>query len=175
VDWKEELLMVKGDLVMALIPWRTKREEDGGRQLAPLSGFRHEMDRLFDSFFRDSLSTGDRPWGGSSAWGPPLDVEETDKEIMVKAEIPGMKAEDLELSIRGDALVISGEKKESQERRDKGYAYQERRFGSFRREVPLPAAVDPDDVNAEYKDGVLTVRLQKSQEALPKKIQVKTS
>jgi HSP20 family protein len=159
---------------MTLIPWRTKREEEGGRQLAPLSGFRHEMDRLFDSFFHDSLSTGDRPWGVTS-WGPPLDVEETDKEVLVKAEIPGMKAEDLELSIRGDALVISGEKKESEERRETGYVYQERHFGSFRREVQLPSAVEADDVNAEYKDGVLSVRLKKSQEALPKKIRVKTT
>ena len=84
-----------------------------------------------------------------------------------------MKPEDLELSIVGDALVISGEKKESQERREGGYVYQERRFGSFRREVPLPTAVDADDVKAEYKDGVLSVELKKSQEALPKKISVK--
>jgi HSP20 family protein len=158
---------------MALIPWRTKREEDAGRQLSPLGGFRGEMDRLFDSFMRDALSVGDRPWGVMGSWGPPLDVEETDKEVHVRAEIPGVKADDLQLAIRGNALVISGEKKETQERDSGGYYYQERRFGSFRREVPLPTAVDPDDVKAEYKDGILTVKLKKSQEALPKKIPVK--
>jgi HSP20 family protein len=159
---------------MALIPWRTKREEDSGRQLAPWGGFRGEMDRLFDSFMRDALSPTDRPWG-LTAWAPPLDVEETDKELHIRAEIPGVKAEELELSIRGDSLLISGEKKESQERQEGGYHYQERRFGSFRREVPLPSAVDPNDVKAEYKDGILTVTLQKSPEALPKKILVKAS
>ena len=152
---------------MTLIPWRTKREEEGGRQLAPVGGFRNEIDRLFDSFVRDAF--------GGHAWGPPLDVEETDKEIHVRAEIPGVNADDLELSIRGESLVISGEKKESEERREKGYHYQERRFGSFRREVPLPCAVDANDVKAEYRDGILTVQLKKSQEAIPKKIQVKTS
>jgi HSP20 family protein len=159
---------------MTLIPWRAKRDETG-RQLSPMTGFRGEMDRLFDTFLRDAFH-----WGGSELpvagqWGPPLDVEETDQEIHVRAEIPGVKAEDLELSINGDTLTISGEKKEGQERREGGYVYQERHFGSFRRDVILPAAVDANDVKAQYKDGVLTVELKKSQEALPKKIQVKAN
>jgi HSP20 family protein len=159
---------------MNLIPWRTKRDDEPAGQLLPVSGFRSEMDRLFDSFVRDAFGWGEAGLpAASTRWAPPLDIEETDKEIHVRAEIPGMKPEDLELSIVGDALVISGEKKESQERREGGYVYQERRFGSFRREVPLPTAVDADDVKAEYKDGVLSVELKKSQEALPKKISVK--
>jgi HSP20 family protein len=156
---------------MSLIPWRTKNRDELGGQLLPLSGFRTEMDRLFDSFFGDVAAESGGRWG-LSAWGPPLDVEETDKEIMVRAEIPGVKAEELELSMSGNSLVISGEKKESEERKEKGYAYQERRFGSFRREVPLPSAVDADNVEAEYKDGVLEVKLHKAQEALPKRIAV---
>ena len=130
------------------------------------------MDRLFDSFFRDAFSWG-RPWSTVGGADLPLDVEETDKEFLVRVEIPGVKAEDLQLSISGDALVICGEKKESEERRDKGYFYQERRFGSFRREVPLPTAVEADGVQAEYRDGVLHVTLKKAQEALPKRIPVK--
>jgi HSP20 family protein len=134
---------------------------------------RNEMDRLFESFFRN-------PFGfESSEWMPtgdmPLDVEEKDKEVVVRAEIPGVTAEDLDLSIAGHSLVISGEKKESEEKRDKGYFYQERRFGSFRREVPLPTEVDENDVQAEYKDGVLHVTLKKSQAAMPKRIQVKAT
>ncbi len=158
---------------MALIPWRTKRPEESS--LSPVGGFRSEMDRLFDSFLHDTFNWGDRPWGAVASWGPPLDVEETDKEVFIRAEIPGVKADELELSIHDNTLVISGEKKESQEKHDKGYIYQERRFGSFRREVQLPSAVDENDVKAEYKDGVLHVQLKKSQEALPKKIQVKAS
>lgn len=155
---------------MALIPWKAKREDEAGGQLSPFGGFRTEFDRLFNAL-RDPFQ-----WehaGVATSWGLPLDVEETDKEIVVRAEIPGVKAEDLQLSINGNALVIGGEKKEKEERRDKGYFYQERRFGSFRREVPLPTTVDADNVLAEYADGVLQVRLQKSQEALPKRIPVK--
>jgi HSP20 family protein len=144
---------------MTLIPWRTKRQENGGRQLAPESGFRLEVDRLFENFFHDPFHWGDRPWTALAGDGLPLDVEETDKEIFVRAEIPGVKAEDLDISMRGDALVISGEKKECTEHPEKGYFYRERRYGAFRREVPLPMAVDPNDVQAEYKDGVLHVRL----------------
>jgi HSP20 family protein len=156
--------------IMNLIPWRSKRDDATGQ--LPARGFRTEMDRLFDSFFGDAFGES-RPWG-LSAWGPPLDVEETDKQVIVRAEIPGVKADELELSIRDGALVISGEKKESEEKNEKGYFYQERRFGSFRREVPLPSAVDAENVEAEYKDGVLHVTLQKSQEALPKRIPVKS-
>jgi HSP20 family protein len=156
---------------MNLIPWRTKHRDEAAQPL-PAAGFRGEMDRLFDSFFGDFWPET-RPWG-VTAWGPPLDVEETDKDVIVHAEIPGMKSEELELSIRDGALVISGEKKESSEKKEKGYFYQERRFGSFRREVPLPSAVDADNVEAEYKDGVLHVTLHKSQEALPRRIEVKT-
>jgi HSP20 family protein len=163
---------------MTLIPWRAKRPDDtrGEQQLSATTGFRTELDRLFDSFFHGTSNWDDRPWGALNAWGPPLDVEETDKEVMVRAEIPGVSADDLQLAISGNALVISGEKKESTTKRPKkGYVYQERRYGSFRREVPLPSAVDADDVQAEYKDGVLHVRLKKSQEVLPKRIPVKTS
>jgi HSP20 family protein len=154
---------------MALIPWKTKRREDTGVSTA--GGFRSEMDRLFDSFLRDVGGWADR-WeifGGSL----PLDVEETDKEVLVRAEIPGVTAEDLELSIRGDSLVIAGEKKERETRPEKGFVYQERRFGSFRRQISLPCAVEENDVQAEYKDGVLSVRLKKSQETLPKRIAVR--
>ena len=100
-------------------------------------------------------------------------MEETDKEIHVRAEIPGVKPEELDISISGNTLVISGEKKESEEKRDQGYVYQERRYGSFRREVALSTAVDAANVQADYKDGVLSVTLKKAEEALPRKIQVK--
>lgn len=157
--------------IMALIPWKDKHSGQRGELSRP-ANFRTEMDRLFNSFFGDRLSDWESPWG-SSAWGPPLDVEETDKQIIVRAEIPGVSADDLELSISGESLVISGEKRETEEKKDKGYHYQERRFGSFRREVPLPSAVDADNVEAEYSDGVLHVTLLKSEEALPKRIVVK--
>jgi HSP20 family protein len=159
---------------MALIPWRHKHRDESFGQLSPATGFRTEVDRLFNSFLRDAFDWSDQPLATVAAWGPPMDVEETDKEVFVRAEIPGMKPDDLQISIHDNTLVIAGEKKESDERRDKGYVYQERRFGMFRREIPLPSAVDPDNVDAEYKDGVLQIKLHKSQEALPKRIPVKS-
>jgi len=154
---------------MALIPWKTKREDSGG-QMTTRGGFRHELDRLFDSFVTDAFGS-EREWPLADL---PLDIEETDHEISVRAEIPGVSPEDLQVSINGKTLVISGEKKESQEKHEGAYFYQERRFGSFRREVPLPVAVDADDVQAEYKDGVLHVTLKKAQEALPKRVEVRS-
>jgi HSP20 family protein len=154
-----------------LIPWKQKEHSAG----VPASGFRTEMDQLFQSFFGDAFAPlAASGWSGA-AWGPPLDIEETDNEILIRAEIPGVTPEELDLAITGNALVISGEKKESEERKDKGYLYQERRFGSFRREVALPTAVDAEHVDAEYKDGVLHVKLQKAQEALARRIPVKAS
>jgi len=156
---------------MSLIPWRTKRPEQERNELMPYGGFRSEMDRLFNSFLSDTFDWDDRG-AGALGVGFPVDLEESDKGIAVRAEIAGVKPEDLEISIVGNSLVISGEKKEETKRHDGGLYYQERRYGSFRREVPLPATVDPDHVQAEYKDGVLSVNLEKSQEALPKKIKV---
>ncbi|MEX2113036.1 MAG: Hsp20/alpha crystallin family protein [Pirellulales bacterium] len=156
---------------MTLIPWKQRRAETAG-QLSPATGFRTEMDRLFDSFFSDVPTVwGDRGWP-AMAWQPAMDVEETDKQVLVRAELPGVTPDDLDVSIQHGALVISGEKKESEERKESGYLYQERRYGSFRREIALPTAVDEQNVKAEYKDGVLHISLEKSQEALPKKIQV---
>jgi len=160
---------------MALIPWKGGRRQEEGGQLSTVSRLRGEVDRLFDSFFRDAFSLGERSLGEVSAFLPPVDVEETDKEVHVRVELPGVKPDELDLSIVGNSLIISGEKRESEERRDGGFVYQERRFGSFRREVPLPSPVEPDDVQAEYKDGVLNVRLRKAQEAMPKRIQVRAT
>src|SRR4051812_39731069 len=155
---------------MALIPWKTRREESGGG-LPAYGGMRTDLDWFMQNFFQDAMN-----WNmpGAGNWNMPLDVEEGDKEISVRAEIPGVSPEELNLSINDNTLVIAGEKKESEEKREGGYLFQERRFGSFRREVPLPAKVDPEDVQAEYKDGVLHVRLKKSQEAMPKRIEVKS-
>lgn len=153
---------------MALIPWKTRREESGG--LPAYGGMRTDVDRFMQNLFQDAFNL---PWAGSIA-SMPIDVEDGDQEIHVRAEIPGVSPEELNLSINDNTLVIAGEKKQTEEKHEGGYLFQERRFGSFRREVPLPAKVDPEDVQAEYKDGVLHVRLKKSQEAMPKRIEVKS-
>jgi HSP20 family protein len=156
---------------MALIPWRNKGR-DG--VLAPLSDLRQEIDRMFESFARN-------PWGSLSElsssrdWFPPVDVVENDKEVIVRAEVPGVDPKDLDISITGDRLTISGEKKECHERKDKDFYQCETRYGAFNRTVDLPSEVDADQVQAEHSHGVLTVRLTKTAAAATKKIEVKAS
>src|SRR5487761_90368 len=157
---------------MSLIPWKNKRHELRG-DVAPLTEFRHEVDRLFDSFLREPLSWGERGWG--DFWNPSLDVSEDDKTVTVRVEVPGVKPEDINISVTANTLVLSGEKKESDERQQDGYHHTERRFGSFRRQVMLPPGVDAEKVTADCAHGILTVRLEKSPQAMPKKIPVATS
>ena len=164
-----------------LIPWRSRvheSETDEFTPRQPLTRFRSEMDRLFDRFWGEPLAgTAGFPADRWQAfgWSPSLDVTEHDNEVAVRAEMPGVDPEDLDLSISGDVLTLSGEKKESSEERDGNFFRAERRFGSFRRSIQLPASVDPDKVEAEYENGVLTVRMEKAETAKPKRIPVKTT
>jgi len=158
---------------MGLIPWKGK-EQQGSEELAsPLSVLRSEMDRLRDSFFRDPFAVLDWRSGSRRDWSPALDIAETDKEVTVRAEIPGVDPEDLEITVSGGQLVLSGEKKESIQQSGKDFFHMETRYGSFRRSVPLPEAVDPQQVEAECANGVLVIRLKKSASSPPKKIEVK--
>ena len=139
---------------------------------APVSQFRTEIDRVFDRFFSD-------PWGVSldrfpgwnpKLWLPSVDVVETEKEVTVRAEVPGVDPKDLDLSISGNILTIAGEKKESTEKKGEDFYQTERRFGSFRRSVQLPSQVDAEKVLAEHENGVLTVKLKKDLKDAPRKI-----
>ncbi|MEX2558364.1 MAG: Hsp20/alpha crystallin family protein [Pirellulales bacterium] len=129
---------------------------------------------MFDSFLREPL-WGEGWMGRMDGWSPSLDIEEGDDEVTVRAELPGVNPEDLNISVTGNTLVLSGEKKETTEKKHNGFRQTERRFGSFRRAVTLPQGVDADQVSADYSQGVLTIRLAKSPEAAPKRIPVKAS
>ena len=158
---------------MNLIPWRNKQREGDGGPMLPLAALRGEMDRLFESFFREPLGGLDwSPWG-SGKWSPAVDLAENDKEVTVRAELPGIDPKDLDISISGNQLVLSGEKKESSETQEKDFYHSETRFGSFRRVIPLPEGVDTENVDAQYANGVLTLRLKKTAPAPAKKIEVK--
>jgi len=158
---------------MGLIPWRSKLRERGSEETSPLAALRTEVDRLFDSFIREPLGGLDWSFGGQRPWSPAIDVAENDAEVMIRAELPGIEPEDLEVSVSANQLVLSGEKKESREERGKDFYHSERRFGTFRRSVPLPQGVDPEKVEAEYTNGVLTIHLKKSPAVPAKRIEVK--
>jgi HSP20 family protein len=136
-----------------------------------LAHLRREMDDLFSRFLEDWPLAG--LWGRDEALWPAIDVSDQDDKVVVKAELPGVTADEIELSVLDDTLTLSGEKKESHEDKAEGYYHLERRYGSFRRSVQLPTPVDADHVEAGFRDGVLTVTLPKDQKSRPRKIELK--
>jgi HSP20 family protein len=123
-------------------------------------------------FFGESLESN-----GPTAlmkWTPRVDVEETDKEILVKADLPGVDSKNVEVSVTDSTLVLRGEKKEEREEKKKNYHRVERFQGEFYREIPLPAEAETDKVAATSTKGVVTITIPKKASAQPKKVSVKT-
>lgn len=149
----------------------------------PFLELRRASDRLFEDFFRDyrwPLTRGKSPWDvameiSGSNW-PRVDMDETDEAIRLTAELPGVDKDDIRVSVTDDRITIRGEKKEQQEKKERGYYTLERSYGSFQRSFYLPCEVESDRVDASFKDGVLSIILPKSaaaREAI-KKIPVRT-
>jgi len=151
---------------------RGGREED-----SPLFPLQREINRMFDDFFR---GWDEAPFGVADGkqgfFQPSIDVKESDKEITIKAELPGLEEKDIEVLLADDTLTIKGEKKEEKEEQGKTYYHMERTYGSFHRVIPLPHGVDQKKVDAQYKKGVLSITLQKTEEAKAagKKIPIKS-
>jgi HSP20 family protein len=139
--------------------------------LGRLTNLRDEIDRLFESPLAE-LAHGSQILSG---WTPALDLYEDKDKFVVKVELPGMKREDIEVSLHEGSLSICGERKSEEKRGDAEVYRTERFFGRFQRTVSLPAPIAADKVKAAYKDGVLTVTLPKSEEAKPKQIEVNVS
>jgi len=145
-----------------VMPWRAP---------ATPSSLRREMDELWNRFL------GETPVKrfGFEEWVPSVDISETDDKIVARAELPGMDADDIDISVSGDLLTIQGEKKEENERKEESFYSSERYYGTFQRSFRLPAAVDSEKVEATFKNGVLTINLPKAQEAKRRKITVKAA
>ncbi len=160
----------------SLVPWRNNKSQLPATRedfFDPFVTLRREMDRMFDDFFG---GTALRPalagWQGTA---PAVDIDETDKELVVTAELPGVTDKDVEVSLAGDILTIRGEKKAEHEQKNGDSYYAERRFGSFSRSLRLPFEVRDDKVDARFKDGVLTIHLPKPEDLQKsvRKIEVK--
>jgi HSP20 family protein len=137
----------------------------------PLARLEKEMDEFFRPFVGGPLEEYFKE--PPAKWVPFVDVEETDKEIMVKVDLPGVDPKDVQISVVNGILVVRGEKKEEKEEKEKNYHRVERFTGHFYREVPLPVGTDPDKIVATSNKGVISIAIPKKPEVLPKKIAVK--
>jgi HSP20 family protein len=156
---------------MAIIPWQSRKSTTD--DLSILNNLRTEMNRVFDNFFREPFGSMTESLGWGQV-GPSIDVSESDAEITLQAELPGVDPKDLDITVTADRVTISGEKKETVEKSEKSYHQKEIRTGKFTRTLALPSSVDPDHVSAEYKNGILSVRLKKHQMAAGRKVAVST-
>jgi HSP20 family protein len=128
--------------------------------------FRREMEDLFDRMVRDDGGSGQ----AMAARAPQMDVEETEKEFLVKADLPGVDPKDVDIRVVDNVLTVRGGKEEKKEERKKSYHRMERFSGQFYRAITLPAGTDPEKVNATSANGVITITIPKRPEAQPKKI-----
>lgn len=137
-------------------------------ELSPFLNLRHEVDRLFDDF-----------WGGSSElstqgsqWYPVCDVIEDKDHFLVTLETAGIPKDDIKIEVLNNNLVISGERKMEEKRKEKGVMYSERRYGRFQRSFSLPPGLSTDQIHASYEDGVLNVTIPKAEEERPRQVKI---
>ena len=155
-----------------------------GTGLAPLKVFRdlmkpepaftiqQRLNRLFEEAFGPLALPGEEALS-ATAWNPSCDIYETENEIILKAEIPGMKKEDVKVNLQDNLLTLSGERKFEGETKKENYHRIERRYGVFTRSFMLPPTVDAKKITAEFKDGLLEVKLPKTEEVKPKGMEIK--
>jgi HSP20 family protein len=144
---------------MALIRW------DPVRDLDSLQG---DMNRLFDRFFEGRGANG----GSVRRWIPAMDLVETGDSLVLRADLPGMKEDDVEIEIKDGVLTISGERKSESEEKGEGFHRVERAFGRFSRSLSLPDGVDADRIAAAFNDGVLEIKVPKPEETQPTKVAI---
>jgi HSP20 family protein len=144
---------------MAIVRWRPMRD---------IFAVQDQMNRMFDSFWGDRMGEDD------GVLMPPVDVTEKDDRFTVAVELPGLKKDDIKLSLQNNVLTISGSKKRESESKDDRFHRIERSFGTFCRTVNLASTVDSSRIDADFKDGILTVDLAKVEQAKPKEISIKS-
>jgi HSP20 family protein len=152
---------------MVLERWRPRRDIRAWGPFRELE----DWERRFEGMFGHPL----RPmwWrAGEEGWMPAVDMFEKDDKFVVKADLPGMKEDDIDVSIVGDTLTIKGEKKTETEVKEENYYRSERAYGSFLRSIPIPSGVDSSKIEANYENGVLEVTMLKAAEIKPKKVSV---
>ena len=145
---------------MALIRWDPVRE---------LDSLQSDMNRLFDSFFQGKVANG----VGGRRWIPAMDLVETADHLVLRADLPGMTEDDINIEIKDGVLTVTGERKGEHEERSEGFYRVERAFGSFSRSLSLPDGVDAGGVSARFDKGVLEVKIPKPEESKPQRVQIR--
>jgi HSP20 family protein len=147
---------------MALVRWDPARE---------LDTFQTDMNRLFDSFFgrRDAAPNGN---GYARRWIPAMDLVETDGELVLRADLPGLDRDDIEIEVKDNILTVSGERKAEHEEKGEGFYRVERASGRFSRSLDLPRGIDAGGVKANFDRGVLEVRIPKPEERKPTRVEI---
>ncbi|GGY38427.1 Hsp20/alpha crystallin family protein [Parvularcula lutaonensis] len=178
--------------VRDLVPWGRRKNADhapalrfrGGRdhrqdRERPLDLFQDEMNDVFERFFRRFDAPSFDRFGGlfGGVPQPLVDVSETDKEIKIVVDLPGLDEDDIDVSVTGNLLTVRGERREERDEDERGFVVHERTIGTFYRSIPLPPGIDPDKAKAEFKRGVLKVRIPKTADAAghTKRIEVKAA
>ena len=142
---------------MALIRWEPARE---------LTTLQSEMNRLFNSFFEGNGEASPR------RWTPAMDLVEAEDHLVLRADLPGLSEEDVNIEIQDNTLTVSGERKAEHESSERGWYRVERSFGRFSRSLTLPEGVDPEGVSADFDKGVLEVRIPKPEERKPRRVAI---
>jgi HSP20 family protein len=157
-EFKMPILFLKGGTTMALIKWDPFRE----------------LNTLYGRLGGFPVKDWELP-ASMTAWNPSVDIFENDNEIVVKAELPGVSAKDIDVRLENNILTLKGERRFAKEAKEENYHRIEREYGTFSRSFSLPTAVNGDKVAAEYKDGVLKIVLPKKEEIKPKPIKVEAA
>jgi len=151
---------------MAIVRWEPFRE---------LLSTQDRFNQLFNQTFSQAFGEGQGHELGSRNWAPAVDIYENDHELVIKAELPGIDSKDVEVRVENHTLLITGERKFEKDTSEGNYHRVERTYGTFSRSFTLPATVSAENAQAEYKDGVLTLKLAKREEAKPKTIQIQVA
>ena len=149
---------------MALVRWEPVRE---------LSSLQNEMNRLFNAFFETPATGGGGGNGGTMRrWLPAMDLVETDEHFVLRADLPGLTENDVNIELEDNVLTVSGERKTEHEDKREGFYRVERSFGQFRRSLSLPEGVDAEGISANFDKGVLEVRIPKPEERKPRRVAI---
>jgi len=154
---------------MSIVRWNPVREL--ATFPSDILGMQRDINHMFDRFFRGGvLDDAEFP---AASWVPAVDLAEKDDAYIAKVELPGVSKDDVKITLQDNIITIRGEKKDEKETKESNYHRVERSYGSFQRSFNLPSAVKGDKVDAQYKDGILTISLPKAEEAKRKQIEVK--